>query len=203
MSDKNCGKIDLRDLGLGMYGFSKAVGACYAEAAGVCLEKQGHTCGVIMMVDGDVAKRYEVRWPSITDQIRRGHYDLQDATEDGACGIAILLARNCLGLTVVRKSWKGRDKGFDYWLGEEGSPDEEVDKLEEVFLEEAGVADHPFQNMTKLEVSGIRDRTDSQFRSRVHGKMQQVNTSLEGLSSVVVVVEFGDPKSRVVYSDKK
>ena len=65
--------------------------------------------------------------------MRRTHNDLQDATEAGACGLAILLVQLFVGYTVVERSVKGT--GFDYWLGSEN--------------------DALFQNKARLEASGI------------------------------------------------
>ena len=41
--------------------------------------------------------------------------DLQEATEMGACGIAIVIARELIGYSIIERSVKGT--GFDYWLG--------------------------------------------------------------------------------------
>ena len=110
-------QLDLNHLGLGSIpGVSPRLGAALAEAAGVCLESQGHAQGAELRVSGDVDSAYRVVWPLITDQSRRSWEDVQEATEDGASGIAILLVELETPYSVIRRSRKGT--GFDYWLGD-------------------------------------------------------------------------------------
>ena len=86
-----------------------------AEAAGVCLESQGHRSGVVLQVRGEVADRFALRWTSIGARAQLVYADHQETTEDGATCIAILVARATIALEVVARSAKGT--GFDYWLG--------------------------------------------------------------------------------------
>ncbi len=104
-----------------------------AEAASICLEDRGHEIAINLDVQGDYNKAFALHRMSTTDQMRRCHNDLQDATELGAYGVAILIIRNLTNLTVVERARKGT--GFDYWLGDE-------DEL-------------PFQYKARLEVSGV------------------------------------------------
>src|SRR5271167_4337074 len=58
----------------------------------------------------------------------------EEATENGAVGVAILLVDRLTDYHIVQRSWK--KTGFDYWLG----------------FKDAVV----FQGCARLEVSGIR-----------------------------------------------
>lgn len=142
-----------------------------AEAGGVCLEWQGHAVGVQLAVRGSAHGSHELRWPGITDQTRRGWADLQEATEWGATGIAVLLAKEETGHAVVSRSVKGT--GFDYWLGDESDV---------------------FQEKARLEVSGILHGDDKAFSARVREKIRQTHRSdSSGRPAYVIVVEFSQP----------
>ena len=171
--------LDLNDLASGLIpAVRQVVGAMLAEAAGVCLESQGHTQGVNLTVSGYGNNYHTLVWSSIPrQQIIDVWGDAEYTTEHGAAGIAILLAKKEIGYEVVRRSRKGT--GFDYWLGDE--------------------SDEPFQDKARLEVSGIRNGDAGILNSRVSQKLRQVTRSdnLE-LSAYVIVVEFGQPTARIV-----
>ena len=85
-------RLDLNHLGRSSsHGVSEKRGQAFAEAAGVCLESQGHAQGAELRVSGDVDRAYQVVWQPSTIQALRSWSDDQEATEYGASGIAILL----------------------------------------------------------------------------------------------------------------
>lgn len=145
-----------------------------AEAAAVCLEDQHHQQGVGLQIRGKYKTVYSLEWPAVTDRIR-GSYDLEEATEYGACGVAILLMREQTGLTVQRALKGG---GFDYWLG-------------------TAEGELPFQHQARLEVSGIRRGDSSRIKARVTEKLEQTHPSDGTMPAYVVVVEFGRPLAHV------
>ncbi|MGO8745192.1 MAG: hypothetical protein ACLQNE_04305 [Thermoguttaceae bacterium] len=172
--------LDLRELESGIIpALTPALGKVHAEAAAICLDNQGHQEPVILFVRRIDSPGYNLRWPQITETMRRAYEDLERATELGAYGVAILLIRDRTGLTAIRQSRKGT--GFDYWLG----PDTAEDRL-------------PFQDSARLEVSGIMSGTESQFLTRVKQKLKQTMASdLTALPAYAVVVEFGRPQAEV------
>lgn len=163
-------------------GLSSHMGGVLAEAAAVCLEKNEHRQGVTLAVIGDKNDSVSLEWTATTNQTRNTHYDLQDATEDGACGIAIALLRHLDSKLVLRRTWKGKgeDRGHDYWLG---SPENE--NLP------------PFQKNTRLEVSGILNGDDNELKKRLREKYKQVQTSTSSVPGLAVVVMFNIPKAGV------
>ena len=166
--------LDLNELNTDdIPGISRAKGNELAEAGAVCLESQGHAPGARLIVRSAANNSYRLDWLPITDQARRTWSDAEEATEDGAAGIAVLLASREIGYVVVARSRKGT--GFDYWLG-----DDELD----------------FR--ARMEVSGIRKGNDGQVRTRVKQKLRQMNRSnaLE-LPAYAIVVEFGRPLAAV------
>lgn len=112
--------LNLNDLGNGLLpAISPSRGTALAEAGGVCLESQGHVMGAQLHVSGYVNSIHPLKWPPITEQSRKAWHDLQEATEQGAMGIAVLLAKKETGHAVLERSRKGT--GFDYWMGDEST----------------------------------------------------------------------------------
>jgi hypothetical protein len=151
-------------------------GTVLAQAAIVCLENQGHASGVNLQVDDPFLRRAVLEWSVVlTEAMRRYWNDLEEAAEQGAYGLAILLMRHLTGYTVVERSRKGT--GFDWWLGAE---------------------DDLFQAKARLEVSGILRGSKRRIRSRVSAKKKQTQSSQHLLlPAYIVVVEFGAPQARV------
>lgn len=174
--------LDLNELGNGLPAITPEWGGALAQAAGVCLESQGHRQGVLLRVAGYVNNTYPLDWPLINDQVRRTWADLQEATEYGATAIAVLLVKKEAGYAVVERSAKGT--GIDYWLGHEAEGP-------------------PFQSKARLEVSGILsvEGSDSDVEKavakRVREKRKQTQPSSGSLPAYVVVVEFGSPLGEV------
>lgn len=164
--------IDLNSLAGGMPGLTSACGKSLGEAAAVCLEDREHESGVAIQITG--IKRHEcvLNWNSVTDQQRRCYNDLQEATERGAYGVAILIVKDLTGLVVVERSKKG--PGFDYWLAE--SDDDDL-----------------FSNKARLEVSGILSGSGSDIKARVKQKNEQIKSSATLATGYVAIVEFSKP----------
>ncbi|HEY9405796.1 MAG TPA: hypothetical protein VIQ24_24310 [Pyrinomonadaceae bacterium] len=132
-------------------------------------------------VGGEYSEDVEVRFPAVTQKMRKSWKDLREAVDHGASGVAILLMREMTNLTVIERSVTGT--GFDYWLGPEDSDDDDL----------------IFQDMVRLEISGINSGTRQELRRRVKDKLTQTEQSDSwGLTAYVVVVEFSAPCSEVV-----
>ena len=129
-------QIDLSDLRRGRKGITPAFGEALEEAASVCLEERGHSSPTQIRIIGFFDETGALEWTPQSDQSRRCWNDDGETTEHGAYGIAALLVEQC-GLQVVQRSKK--KTGFDFWLGDAG--------------------DHSslFQNLARLEASGIRE----------------------------------------------
>lgn len=165
--------IDLRELQRGQPGLTPEAGAFLAQAGVVCLESQGHTTGDALAVSGALGEfAEELQWEPADAQARRNWNDLQEATEYGAVGVAILLVQRHTKHAVLKRARKGT--GFDYWLGP-------ADR-------------HPFQHKARLEVSGLLKGTASAMRTRVRQKVEQTKLSARTLPAYIVVVEFGAPQ---------
>ena len=168
--------LDLNELGDGLPAITPSFGKALAEATGVCLESQGHAVLTQITIRGHVSIEHPLVWPQVTEQILRTWNDPDEATEYGATGIAVLLARQELGYLVIERSVKGT--GIDYWMGDES------DALS-------------FERKARLEISGIRSGSSSAVRDRVRQKLQQTTPSDGSLTAFVIVVEFGTPLAEV------
>jgi hypothetical protein len=176
-------ELVLGNLTRGAPGLTPEYGACLAQAATVALEERGHRSGVMMGVsEGATSRRLAVVWDAATEQMRLAWADPDVTTEHGGYGIAILLVHALTNLTVLQRSWKRT--GFDYWLGQ-------VSDSQQLF-----------QGKTRLEVSGIRQGDDAAVRQRERQKITQVEThstdETKRLPFIVVIVEFGAPRSRFI-----
>ena len=170
--------LDLNELGTGnIRAISPPLGPALAEAAGVCLESQGHPVGVVLNVRGYSENKYRLNWVPITEQSRRSWNDPELATEFGAVGVAVLLILKETGYTAIKSSRKGT--GFDYWLGSE------TDEL-------------PMNSKARLEISGIRQGDDQAVKQRTRRKLKQISRSDDLLlPAFVIVVEFSRPLAEV------
>ena len=174
--------LDLNELSAGnVPAITSAMGAALAEAGSVCLESQGHTPGVRLIMQGYRDGSYGLTWHPVSEQARRSWNDERKATEMGAEGIAILIAKSEIGYEILRRSWQGT--GFDYWMGT---------------VSDAGV-----QDMAGLEISGIRNGDARTVRARGREKLQQANQSGNRPSHIyVIVIEFGTPLAEVHQNER-
>ena len=157
-----------------MHALTVFAGGRLAECASVCLEERAHAETSTLTLGGmPKLRKMTLKRLSVTEQMKAGYDDPEEATEDGACGVAILLAKHMTGLEVVRRNRKG--KGYDYCLGNPA----------------------PLDFSARLKVSGIRHGTDTQVRTRVREKREQTKQSDEeqgDLPAYAIVVEFGQPR---------
>lgn len=181
--------IELDDLETGrMPGIEPIVGACMVQAAIICLEDGDHTNGVELDVEGVFGERVDLQWKPLSnpEQARRS-WDPDDATEQGAYGIAALLIYRFTEYTVVERAmkWIGahRSTGFDYWLDRK----------------DANGTDFQLFGKARLEVSGIRKGGKRDVAARVRRKALQTtqSDSLE-IPAYVTVVEFSMPYVKVL-----
>lgn len=105
--------LNLSDLNDGLPAIPPAFGKTLAQVGGLCLESQGHEPGVQLRVRGDRDNDYSLEWPQVTEQHRRGFNDPEEATEWGAVGVAVLLAKREIGYSVIERSRGDRFRLLD------------------------------------------------------------------------------------------
>lgn len=156
-------------------GLSQSWCGFLVDAISYCLATQGHDLSVEMCIYGDITENCILMRAPLDELAQRSWADLQEATEYGAYGIAILLILEYTNHTGVERSCKGT--GFDYWLGMENS-----------LL---------FQRRARLEVSGILKGSSSAIDYRLEQKIEQISCGDYSLPSFIVIVEFSSPRSKV------
>lgn len=143
------------------------------HAASVCLESQGHSIQASMDGYGQFVKQYLITRFDVTDEMKRTWNDEEFTTEQGAYGIAFLVASREMNVKAIQKSRK--KTGIDYWLGDKDN-----------FL---------FQEKVRLEVSGIRNGNDQKVDARFNIKMRQSEKSdVTMLPALVVIIDFNKPQ---------
>lgn len=115
------------------------------------------------------SSQLRLRRPMVTPHMLAAHRDLQEATERGATGLAVLLAFRELGYEVVERARK--KTGIDYWLSKHG---------EQTFS-------------ARLEVSGILADPLAVAQRQSSKHKQALSSANSGLPVVVAVVEFSTP----------
>lgn len=172
--------INLQDLGIGFPGNTPAQGMAMAEAASLCLENQKHTSPSILKVIDAKEVDVELAWNAVGQQIRQGHNDLQDATRDGAYGVAFLVMKHFKNMIPILQSRKGT--GFDYFVSE-AKP----------------TSLSAIERTARLEVSGVLAGGRTGLNKRVREKEDQTKVSDDmGIPAIIVVVEFSCPITKVV-----
>lgn len=169
--------LHLASLMEGIPALTPALGGTLAEAASVCFTNQGHGESCFLRVRWEAEQRaFTIHRLPVSEPMHRAYRDLQEATELGACGVAILVARDITGHTAVERSVKGT--GFDYWLGAINAPDSGLE---------------PLERKARLEVSGILQGAIEIVEARVREKLRQTRLSAGDYPAYVVVVEFATP----------
>lgn len=74
-------KLVITDLAKGLPAITPSFGAALAEACAVCLEEQGHSPGVSIIVDRDFSTKFELYWQPVTEQMLRCWNDEEFTTE--------------------------------------------------------------------------------------------------------------------------
>ena len=134
---------------------------------------------MLLYLPGDVSTPASLKWGEVNELAEGTWGDLQEATEYGAYGVAIIVALPLTGTPRVERSAKGT--GVDYWLGNGNDP--------------RGI----FQRTARLEVSGILKGDQPKITARLREKLAQTKRSDKvGLAAYVVIVDFGGPEARFV-----
>ena len=194
---QRAGMLDLNELDTDeIPGLSRERGNDLAQAGAVCLQINEHQPGIGLAVQGYIRKTIGLTWTLASEQAMRTWNDLEEVTEDGAAGIAALLAIKEIGYHIILRSRK--TSGIDYWLGDKdisniSEPEQAAtDALREL------LRDNELVVRARLEVSGILSGTEPIVRARVRRKMNQTNRSDDwGLPAYILVVEFGRPLAEV------
>lgn len=173
--------IDLRDFRVCGPLLDSSAAQYFGANASFCL-RQHHPAGRVelRLADRDREIRLRLTLHPITEEMKRTFADLQDATEQGAYGVALVTAASQLKARFAGRSFKGT--GFDFYLfAPEQSPLRDPDDI--------------FGDKWGLEVSGILKGEHSEVQARLRKKRRQVAEAAKVHPVLVAVVEFSEPSA--------
>jgi hypothetical protein len=171
-------EVSLKDLASGSTGLSAGAGHNAAEAAAVCLDFNDVDESVVIKISGCSKATVQLEWKRPSQNVKDSHGDLQDATKDGAVGLAALCAPILFNRRIVRQSHKGT--GFDYYINDP--------------------TNLLFQDAWGYEISGCLKEPGSTVRSRVQSKKRQVERGRGNgnadCDARIFVMEFSAPLAK-------
>lgn len=173
-------QIDLADFSALGTGFHASAASHHGACATVCLRHHWPKGAVALTCQSKTREiKFHVRPLRVTQAMRRTYADLDEATQFGACGMALLLAARELGARFVSRQVKGT--AFDYFVAPPGVP--AVDPMD------------PFANCWALETTGILTGTASQVQQRIKEKRDRLVKAGMAYPSMIAVVEFSEPRA--------
>lgn len=160
------------------HGLKRELTDVFAATAAICMERH-HASPTVWSVqfDGGASAEYEVPWRTPMNEDRRSYNNDEEATEPGACGIALAAVEAHLGLVVYARAEPRT--GVDFYLL---AP--RPDRFEGMVYD----VDHP--GLVGLEVSGINHDTDVIMGIRLRAKIQQVRRGRSPYRAIAGVVGF-------------
>jgi len=167
MKAKSLGFTDLFKRHVGV---TAAISASYFEAACVCLDRHHASPARFQLRDNQSADVADAQWDRMGQRERNAWANQDDATEAGACGLALAAVELMRGLVAVRRA--ETQTGVDYYLGK---PKESLDHLEASF---------------RLEISGIDKGAASYIEYRLRRKIAQAEKGRSNLPAIASVVVF-------------
>lgn len=148
---------------------SRSVAAALGLAASVVLDRiaAGRERDPALIVGGGTSRPAELRRVGVDDAARATYADHQEATEEGAEGVGMLVARRVLDRIVFRRLPKGT--GADYLMRDPRAEDDDV--------------------YERLECSGIAEGQES-AAARLRTKIRQLAQFPAQPPGVAVVTSF-------------
>ena len=174
-------KLSLESLATDIPAIPEEAAGFYKHNSMVCLNSQKHKSGVHLTVHNkDSLELFEVNWSGeVTTQLMKSYADLVQATEFGACTIALLLIRELTEYTAIEQAIRG--SCIDYYLVPKNQDENLI-----------------FNGCARLEVSGIlKENQKNTVEARIRDKLDRLKLS-NGFLTYVIVVEFSKPKSVMI-----
>jgi hypothetical protein len=170
--------LDIYNLHVRHPGMAREITDNYAVNAAVCMERHRSSPRVwSVQMDQTLAEGYLVVWNPPTPAQLRSCANQDDATRDGAYGLALAAVDAHAGFVALRRA-EGRS-GVDFYLIPDGA---EISDSHDIDIDR--------DDLVGLEVSGIDDDTDRVVRARVREKVEQVRAGKSSGPSIVGVVGF-------------
>jgi hypothetical protein len=172
-------KLKFLDLNDRHPGVSPGVALNYAEAARVSLDRHHTSPCEIDLHDSGTAQVVDAEWTECDAALKAAWANKDDATRDGAYGLALAALEETRKLVAVRRA--ETRTGADYYLSE------------------TPVAPDGFEGTVRLEVSGTSDGSNSVINARLAQKLEQTKKGTSNLPAIASVVGFS--ARRIVSAD--
>jgi hypothetical protein len=163
-------KLSFEDLSARHPGVSPGVSSSYAEAVRVCLDKHHASKAEFQLRDNGEVKPAVAEWKTADARTKGAWANGDDATRDGAYGLALAAVEITRGLVAVRRA--ETRTGADYYLGAPGAV---LGDLEE---------------SVRLEVSGTDSGGEPVISGRLRQKLNQASEGRSNLPAMASVVGF-------------
>jgi hypothetical protein len=161
--------LQFLDLSQRHEGLTQAISDFYAEAARVCLDRH-HTSPTVLAIHSPAHQDASAVWPAADDRTKNAWANEIDATEAGACGLALAAVEVSHGRVAIHRA--ETRTGADYYLAD---AEDDSDDLE---------------NAVRLEISGIDRGDEADVKQRLRAKVKQALEGNSNLPAMAAVVAF-------------
>jgi hypothetical protein len=154
-------------------GLLSSTAANYLDAARVCLDRH-HTPPIdFTLIDNNQTSQAQIHWIPTNDRDRNAWANLDDATRDGAYGLALAAIEHLREFVAIRRA-EGRT-GADYYIMPiDGDPED-------------------LETWYRLEISGTHLGTP-EINRRLRQKLTQARFGNSPLPAIAAVVGFKEKK---------
>lgn len=186
ITEPDCRNLNLDDWTKGIPVVSNRAAGYFIEACMVCFDSQNHKSGVALIAKTDDAEYcYNIHWQQpVTEELNRNYGGNRNkTTEFGAAAIALMLIHDLTEYTAVEEAFVGST--VDYFL----APKDVADAIDDTLI----------FNHTRAycEIRGIRkEERGNTILGALRKKIKRLNTP-QDLPAYIVIVEFGQPFSRI------
>lgn len=163
-------KLKFFDLDKRHPGISIGVALSYAEAARVCLDRHHASPCKFQIQDNDSTHLANAEWNASGNALNAAWANKDDATRDGAYGLALAAVEETRKLVAVGRA--ETRTGADYYLSE------------------IPVQPDNFEGSVRLEVSGTDNGDNSVISARLAQKLKQAKNGISNLPAIASVVAF-------------
>ncbi len=172
-------KLKFLDLNARHPGISPGVALSYAEAARVSLDRHHSSPCEFAIQDNGTSNVADAEWTECDAALKAAWANKDDATRDGAYGLALAAVEETRKLVAVGRA--ETRTGADYYLSE------------------TPVAPDSFEGSVRLEVSGTSDGSNSVINARLAQKLEQAKKGTSNLPAIASVVGFSE--LRIISAD--
>lgn len=152
-------------------GLTVGIGRSYEEAAAVCLDRHHNNSPVEFLINVFSSTEYALAaFTTPTDREKNAWANETDATEQGACGLALAAVELFSGMLAIRRA--ETQTGADYYVASQTADRSDM------------------ESWFRLEISGT-DRGDAlTIRNRLQQKITQALNGKSNLPALAAVVGF-------------